>query len=177
MRERLHRRYVVTVCGVAAAALGLAACGTTSYGSGTPSTSSPPAVATSPTVASRTIAPVGAVLIGSNGRTLYYLSTETSTSITCTAACTSRWTPYVVAKASTPTGSAAVHGSSSTTTRPNGAVQVTFDGHPVYFYAGDSGPGQARGQGVQGTWFVLSTVSSPGPQDTTTPTAGTNPGY
>jgi len=175
---RLHQRYGLTLCVVAAAALGLAACGTTSYGSGTTSTTRPPVGhSSSSTVGSRTIAPVGAVLIGSNGRTLYYLSTETSTAIQCTGACTSTWTPYVVAKASSPTKSASVHGSLSTTTRPNGAMQVTFNGHPVYFYAGDSGPGQAKGQGVQGTWFVLSTASSPGAQNTTTTTTGTNYGY
>ncbi len=177
MREHVHHRHVVAWCGIAAAALGLAACGTTSYGSGASSTTRPPpGHSASSTVGTRTIDPVGAVLIGSNGRTLFYLSTETSTSIQCTGACTSTWTPYVVAKASSPTKPASVHGSLSTTTRPNGAMQVTFDGHPVYFYAGDSGPGQAKGLGIEGTWFVLSTTSSPGAQHTTT-TTGTNYGY
>lgn len=173
----LRPRHVATWCGAAAAALGLAACGS-SPGSSAPTTTPPTAAPTASwTVATRTIAPVGAVLTASNGRTLYYLSTETSTSIRCTGGCTSTWTPYVVAKAASPTKAAAVHGTLSTTTRPNGATQVTFDGHPVYLYAGDSRPGQANGQGADGTWFVLKTTFVTPPPQSTTTTTGTNYGY
>jgi predicted lipoprotein with Yx(FWY)xxD motif len=46
-----------------------------------------------------------------------------------------------------------------TTTRTDGKTEVTYDGHPLYYYVGDSGPGQTHGQGLDqfgGGWYVLS---------------------
>jgi predicted lipoprotein with Yx(FWY)xxD motif len=39
--------------------------------------------------------------------------------------------------------------------RPDGTLQVTYNGMPVYRYAGDSGPGQSNGQGIGGVWFAV----------------------
>lgn len=44
--------------------------------------------------------------------------------------------------------------------RPDGSTQVTYDGHLVYYYQGDTAAGQDKGQGVAGTWFVLMTSAT-----------------
>jgi hypothetical protein len=53
-------------------------------------------------------------------------------------------------------------GSLGSLTRPDGTTQVTFDQHPLYTYSQDTAPGQANGQGVDGTWFVLKASSTTG---------------
>ena len=54
------------------------------------------------------------------------------------------------------TSGSGVSGSFGTVQRPGGEMQVTFDGMPLYTYSGDSSPGQANGQGIQGIWFAVS---------------------
>lgn len=174
MHVRIRRMSAILV--VAGAALGLSACGS----SAATSTSPPKAKsgAASPVIGSTDIASLGSVLTGAGGRTLYYLSTETSSSIQCTGTCTSIWPPYVVAVGVAPKVATGVKGAVSTTTRPNGTTQVTYDGHPVYYYAGDSASGQAHGQDADGTWFVLGAGSrTVTPPATTTTTGGNSNGY
>jgi predicted lipoprotein with Yx(FWY)xxD motif len=43
----------------------------------------------------------------------------------------------------------------STVDNPSGGLQLTYDGWPLYTFAGDSGPGQANGEGVGGVWFAM----------------------
>jgi predicted lipoprotein with Yx(FWY)xxD motif len=45
-------------------------------------------------------------------------------------------------------------------TRPNGVRQVTLNGYPLYFYAADKAPGQAKGNGIQGSWHVIKIKAS-----------------
>ncbi len=162
--RHVRRMSVGAIGVVAAAALGLSACGSTT-GSATPTTQPPHSPST---VSSATISGLGPVLTGSNGRTLYYLSAESSTSFQCTGGCTSTWHPYLVASTVTPTEASGVAGQVATTTRPEGTTQVTFNGHPVYFYQGDSAKGQANGQGISGVWYVLRTTAASGPPTSTT---------
>ena len=69
-------------------------------------------------------------------------------------------------------------------TRDDGSKQVTFYGHPVYTYGGDSGPGEFTGQGSGGSWFVIgadgaavkTAAGTTGGNDTTT-TAAKKTGY
>jgi predicted lipoprotein with Yx(FWY)xxD motif len=132
-------------------------------------------------VGSVAIGPLGSVLTGPNGRTLYYLTTESSRSIQCTGACSSTWPPLVVAGGSSLTRGTDVTGTLSTVTRPDGTTQVTYNGHPVYYYSGDAMTGQANGQGVRGVWFVVKSGASAGggsstPQTSTGSAGGAN-GY
>ena len=128
-------------------------------------------------IGSATIGSLGSVLTGPNGRTLYYLTTESSSAIKCTGACSSTWPPLVAAVGSSLTRASAVTGTLSTVTRPDGTKQVTYNGHPVYYYSGDATTGQANGQGINGVWFVLKPGTSAGggsstPQTTTGSTGG-----
>ena len=115
-------------------------------------------------MATATFPGVGSVLVSPSGRTVYYLSTETATTISCTGVCVSTWPPVLVGKGAALSG---VPGLIGTVTRPDGTTQETYQGHPVYTYQGDSAPGQDNGQGVGGTWFVLKVTGA-----ATTTTAG-----
>jgi predicted lipoprotein with Yx(FWY)xxD motif len=96
---------------------------------------------------------VGTVLDTAKGLTLYYNTREQGGKIVCTGSCAQTWPPFP-APGGAPALPAGVQGSFGTVTRPDGGRQLTFDGFPLYTYAGDTGPGQATGQGIQGIWFA-----------------------
>jgi predicted lipoprotein with Yx(FWY)xxD motif len=93
---------------------------------------------------------VGTVLVGQDGRTVYLFTNDTSSTSTCTGSCASTW-PAVIS-AGQPTASGSVDDSKIGT---NDAGQVTYDGHPLYYYGGDTKAGQANGQGIGGIWFAV----------------------
>ncbi len=86
------------------------------------------------------------VLVNSQGRTLYYLSSDTPTASTCTGACASLWPP-LLQPSGTPTLAPGISGSLQVIQDPNGA-QVTYNGHPLYTFAGDTKAGEVRGDGL-----------------------------
>jgi predicted lipoprotein with Yx(FWY)xxD motif len=153
-----------------AVALAVTACGTGSAGGayGTPaagSTTSSTAVGSQAMPASPSSGPatilktettrVGQVLASSRGLTLYYYSEDkrgSGTSV-CTGACATAWPP-LAAPVKAPAG---VHlpGPLGVITRPNGVKQVTLNGYPLYFYVGDKASGQATGNGIEGSWHVI----------------------
>jgi predicted lipoprotein with Yx(FWY)xxD motif len=116
-----------------------------------------------------------AVLVNRSGMTLYSLSAETNGRFICTSSCVATWHPLTVRRGQKPTGSSSL----GTVRRPDGKTQVTYKGKPLYTFAGDSKPGQAKGEGFKdvGTWHaavVGSTTKAPAsmPAPTTT-----SPGY
>src|SRR5438105_1758062 len=144
--------------GAALAAMALlAACGQkTNAGAG--GASSPAALQL---VGTRSISGIGKVLDNSKGFTLYHLKTETNGHVQCTGSCASTWPP-LLAGGSAPASPAGVKGTFGTVKRPDGGVQVTFDGMPLYTYSGDAAPGQANGQGISGVWFAVTTSAESG---------------
>jgi predicted lipoprotein with Yx(FWY)xxD motif len=166
-------RLVLFAFGAGALGAVAAGCGSSGMSSSSGTTSSGQA---SSSVVKTSSTPVGQVLTDGNGRTLYLLKTDTGTMSTCTGSCASTWPPDTVSGKATASGvNASMLG---TTTRSDHTTQVTFDGHPLYYYSGDAAAGQVNGQGIQGTWF---TVSPSGSADTTTPapstTGGSGGGY
>jgi predicted lipoprotein with Yx(FWY)xxD motif len=147
----------------------LAACGSSSKGS---ASSSAAAAAPSSATASSEGAPslvktasnatLGAtVLTDARGMTLYRLSGEHAGKFICTsAACVGVWHPVSASAGSTPTGSV---GSLGTVKRPDGTEQVTYKGMPLYTFAQDQRPGDAKGEGFKdvGTWNAVTTTSAP----------------
>jgi predicted lipoprotein with Yx(FWY)xxD motif len=128
---------------------------------------------TSLRLAASTLPSVGSVLTGPNGRTLYYFTSDSSGATACTGQCAVVWPPLVVPAGTSPVLPSGVSGSVSTASRPDGSTQVTYQGHRLYYYEGDTAPGTDKGQGVDGTWFVLSTsASAPMVNPTTTTGAG-----
>src|SRR5262245_47738492 len=146
-------RYVAVAC-VAALVL-------TAYGMG-----STPAVArsTKATVAVAKVAPLGAVLVDSKGRTLYPL-TDNGQAVACSGECAAIWPPRVVkAGAKIKRG----HGVTGIAAMA-GTGQVAEDGVPLYRFSGDTSAGQANGEGINsfgGIWHAAKASSSAG----TTPT-------
>jgi predicted lipoprotein with Yx(FWY)xxD motif len=91
------------------------------------------------------------VLTNAKGLTLYWFAPVTPTTSKCTGSCTSYWLP-VTGK---PKAGPGVTGMLRTIKRPGGTTQVTYNGHPLYTYIGDNGPGQAHGNNLNlngGSW-------------------------
>ena len=147
----------------------LAACGSSSKGSASSSSTTaaaPSSAAASSEGASSLVktasnATLGAtVLTDAGGMTLYRLSGEHAGKFICTsAACVGVWHPVSVSAGSTPTGSV---GSLGTVKRPDGTEQVTYKGMPLYTFAQDQKPGDAKGEGFKdvGTWNAVTTTSA-----------------
>jgi predicted lipoprotein with Yx(FWY)xxD motif len=145
---------------IAAAALTVTACSkATSYTGGTyssPAASSPAASAPAAAVALKTEATtVGTILASPKGLTLYYYTEDKRGSgrSVCTGSCAAAWPP-LIAPVRAPAG-LSLPGPIGTITRSDGTKQVTINGFPVYRYADDTTPGQAAGNGGEGSWHVI----------------------
>ena len=94
------------------------------------------------------------VLTNANGLTLYWFAPDTPTTSKCTGSCAAYWPPVT----GDPKAGPGVTGKLGTIKRPDGTVQATYDGHPLYTYVGDSGPGQAHGNNLNlngGLWYEV----------------------
>jgi predicted lipoprotein with Yx(FWY)xxD motif len=102
----------------------------------------------------------GTVLASSRGLTLYYYGEDKPHSgrSACTGGCATAWPP-LAAPVKAPAG-VRLPGRLGVITRPNGVKQVTLNGYPLYFYAGDKAPGQAKGNGIEGSWHVIKIKAS-----------------
>jgi len=90
---------------------------------------------------------LGEHLVGPNGHTLYLFEKDTGSTSTCTGACAAAWPPLVTTGAPT-AGGAADADLLGTTKRPDGTMEVTYNGHPLYYFSGDAAPGDTAGQEV-----------------------------
>jgi predicted lipoprotein with Yx(FWY)xxD motif len=132
---------LLPVLGIAAL---LAACGSSSDGSSSATTS-----AKAP-VSSAKKAKVGQVVVDAAGRTLYRFTAEAQGRPVCTGACVATWPPATVQ------GDSGLPAHVATVKRPDdGALQLTYDGHPLYRYSGDRSTADANGEGVGGQWYVV----------------------
>jgi predicted lipoprotein with Yx(FWY)xxD motif len=138
-----------------AAALVAAACSTTGSAS-TPASS--PAGAPGVTIGTASSANFGTVLTGPTGMTLYTYAPDSATSSKCIGECAAEWPPLVT------TGQAmagsGVTGQVGTLTRADGATQVSYAGHPLYYWEGDTKAGDVTGNGIDG--FAVATVGGAG---------------
>lgn len=104
--------------------------------------------------------PDGTYLTDSSGRTLYLFMADTSGTSNCSGNCAAVWPPLT----GTPTAGSGVTASNlGTITRSDGMKQVTYSGHPLYYYAQDTSPGQASGEGNPGfgaPWYIVSPAGS-----------------
>ena len=118
----------------------------------------------------------GTILVDAQGMTLYHLSGEQNGKFICTSSgCVQVWHPLTVQAGSTPSGTV---GSLATVKRPDGTVQVTYQGLPLYTFAQDTAPGQANGQGIKdvGTWSAVTASSGNATTTSTTSAPATSPG-
>jgi predicted lipoprotein with Yx(FWY)xxD motif len=119
---------------------------------------------------------LGTILVDGRGRTVYVFANDKSDVSTCNGACAADWPP-LPAPSPLPTSLPGISGRLGTTTRSDGSHQLTVAGHPVYTFAGDTSPGQTKGQGITlngGLWTVVSPSGSPDtkPAGAATPASG-----
>jgi predicted lipoprotein with Yx(FWY)xxD motif len=154
----------------AAAACGSSSSGTSaSPGKSQPAgTSSSSASAAAVIVSAKNVLGAGTILVNGNGQTLYMLTSEKGGKITCTDdnGCTKIWPDTELPKGvtSATAGSGIQPSLLGTVKSSDGALYVTYHGWPLYTYAGDGGPGQAQGEGINsfgGTWYVLNASGNP----------------
>jgi len=128
-----------------------------------PTAASAAAYHSSPAAASATVSLAavsgipGEVLVGSKLHTLYLFEADTNGISTCTGACATVWPPDTVTGAPS-AGSGVNQALLGTVTRSDGTTQVTYNHHPLYYFAGDTSAGTANGQGLTSfgaAWFVV----------------------
>ena len=137
----------------------LAACGNDDGGNepaqGSPAAESPEAQADTAGTATAQVAEtdLGTILVDTDGMTVYLFEADTDGASTCYDDCAASW-PAVLAEQ--PTAGDGVDDSLlGTTERDDGEVQVTYAGHPLYVFSGDSAPGDTNGQEVGDVWYVV----------------------
>jgi predicted lipoprotein with Yx(FWY)xxD motif len=159
-----------------AVALMAAGCGSSSKTTGTTATSAgsrygAPAAATSTSAAATSTSPAvtGVAVVGKHSkygvilaagprqRTVYLFEGDKGSSSSCTGECATVWPP-VGSSGAPVAGAGVVAAHLGTITRPDGTKQVTYNGHPLYFYARDGDASDAYGQGIKGfgaSWYVI----------------------
>jgi len=98
---------------------------------------------------------LGPFLVGPNGMTLYIFTNDAPGVSNCSGDCLANWPALTVEAGSEPTLQPGLAGTLGTITRDDGAVQVTFNDMPLYYWINDMGPGDATGQNVNEVWFVV----------------------
>ena len=99
---------------------------------------------------------LGEIVVDAEGMTVYMFDTDTQGAgeSTCEGQCATNW-PAVTTEGD-PVAGDGVTGELGTITGVDGATQVTLNGWPLYYFAGDSAAGDVAGQGVNDVWWVLS---------------------
>jgi predicted lipoprotein with Yx(FWY)xxD motif len=94
----------------------------------------------------------GQLLVGPNGHTLYLFEKDTGTTSACTGGCAPAWPALTASTA--PTGGAGVDMSKLSTASGQVPNQVVYNGHLLYFFAGDSAPGDLNGTKIP-NWYPV----------------------
>lgn len=144
----------------------VSACGSATAGTSSSSSSASTSASTPPAAAAATSTPsaatgstqagavitvgsssYGSMIVDGQGRTLYLFEADTGTQSTCSGQCAQNWPPFTTTGAPTVMGGV-MQSLVGTTTRSDGSSEVTYAGHPLYYFVGDSKPGDTNGEGV-----------------------------
>ena len=124
----------------------------------------------------------GTILVSANGRTLYHLTAEKRGKIACSGTCAKDWPPLTIKEGAKPTAGTGVKAAKlGTIKRPDGTIQVTYNGFALYRYGDDTKKGDAKGQDEDHVWFTVSPsgalvkTAATQPATTTTSTGGNPP--
>ena len=99
--------------------------------------------------------PLGTILVDQDGKTLYLFEADSKNMSNCSGSCLSLWPP-VMANGTATAGSGVSAGMIGTAT---GSSQVTYAGHPLYWFSGDTKAGDTNGEGLNdfgGLWYAIS---------------------
>jgi predicted lipoprotein with Yx(FWY)xxD motif len=135
--------------------LALAACGTAATGYG--GSAAPSSQSGSATITVRGSS-LGQILVDGSGKSLYLFEADSGTQSTCSNACAQAWPPFTTKGVPKAAGGASVS-LIGTTLRSDGTTQVTYSGHPLYYFTGDAKAGDTNGEGSTAFgagWDVLS---------------------
>jgi predicted lipoprotein with Yx(FWY)xxD motif len=135
--------------------LALAACGTAATGYG--GSAAPSSQSGSATITTRGSS-LGQILVGGSGKSLYLFEADSAAQSTCSGACAQAWPPLTTKGAPKAAGGATAS-LIGTTPRSDGTTQVTYSGHPLYYFTGDAKAGDTNGEGSTAFgagWDVLS---------------------
>jgi predicted lipoprotein with Yx(FWY)xxD motif len=108
-------------------------------------------------VSAAEVGDLGTILVDSEGRTLYDFHKDKGSTSSCYGACAGAWPPLLTEGDPQAQG-AAERSMLGTTKRKDGTLQVTYNGWPLYTYAGDKAPGEANGNDIDqfgAEWYVL----------------------
>ena len=158
-------------------ALLAAACGSSSNGSSSPAGTGASASGSAMVISTKA-GSLGTYLTDGSGRSVYLWEKDPSGKSVCDGACAGSWPPVTTTGSVTASGSA-VASDLGTITRSDGTKQVTYNGHPLYYYAGDSSAGMTSGQGNNGFgakwWLVAPSGAKITASDTATASAANAP--
>lgn len=156
----MKRTATATTCAAALLATVLAGCSdstgdTSGDGYGSAASSASPSKAA--TVDTKTASGLGTILVDEKGRTLYLFLADKKNKSNCQGDCAKAWPP-LLSKGEAKAGKDVDKKLLGITKRSGGDEQVTYNGHPLYYYAGDKKPGQTNGQNLDqfgAEWYVL----------------------
>jgi predicted lipoprotein with Yx(FWY)xxD motif len=97
--------------------------------------------------------PLGQILVDGAGMTLYAFTNDTDGTSTCVDACATTWPPFV-SDAVEPAAALDIE-LFDQIERDDGSLQIVYNGHPLYLFAGDAAAGETNGQGFNDAWFVV----------------------
>ena len=162
-----------------AAGLLAAACGSAvSHTSGSQPAGSHPASSKASDTVIASHSGSGGTFLTDAGRSVYLWAADGMNKSNCSGACAGAWPP-VMAHGKLTASNGAKPSDLGTIARPGGGKQVTYDGHPLYFFAGDSGPGQTHGQASDSFgarwWLVAPAGTKITTADTATAAGGAAP--
>lgn len=124
-------------------------------------TNTPSAGATSIAVAQNDT--LGSYLTDGNGRALYLFEKDSKDNSACNDACATSWPPLIANGVPAPQGTGLQTSQLTTFTRADGRKQVSYNGHPLYYYHKDQGAGSTMGQGVEefgAEWYLVAPSGS-----------------
>jgi predicted lipoprotein with Yx(FWY)xxD motif len=154
----VHSR-IVSVGILAIASLTACVTNTSSSAGSSPSAAAAASqAATGTTIATANDSKLGQILVDGKGMTVYLFVADKGTASTCYASCATIWPP-VLTTGAPQAGAGAQVSMLGTTTRTDGKVEVTYAGHPLYYFVQDKKSGDTTGQGVNGfggLWWVVS---------------------
>jgi len=175
------KNWMAAAACAAGIALAASACTSSSTSSSSEATAPPPsstsAQASSPSAAASESASSGSAetvdlksisgipgmaLVDEEGKTLYLFEADKNGTSTCTGPCAAAWPP-VTTSGPPQAGSGVDKSLLGTVKRADGTEQVTYNGHPLYYFVGDTAAGMAKGQGSKAfgaSWYVLNAKGS-----------------
>jgi len=169
------------IAALAASALLFAACSNAGTGATTTPTQAPPSTAATagptagPTAGATAGASQGAgayevdlgnsakygkFLTGEDGKTLYLFTPDTTSASNCNGDCAATWPPFILEAGETVKGGEGVTGTFATIARQDGSMQVTYAGHPLYYYGADTAAGDTNGEGLFNKWYLVDASGS-----------------